>query len=129
MEKAEILSFPTVIGSGGRGQSLQALTMQRKNFGLFGLFRHLKCFSAYFYAGCLEAEIMQKNFGPKKLRTFFHETITVFSEPWPPRVFFSNSRKPANTAPQRQAAVSPPEDQKVNIQYYLRNRWLDRSAV
>jgi hypothetical protein len=55
-----------------------------KKLPTFGLIRHLKFFSAYFYAGCLEAEMRQKNFGPKKLWTFFHETITVFSEPWPP---------------------------------------------
>ncbi len=59
---------------------------QRKNFGLFGLFRHLKFFSAYFYAGCLEAEMRQKNFGPKQLRTFFHETTKT------PREVFGSHR-------------------------------------
>jgi hypothetical protein len=40
------------------------IVYEEKNFGLFGLFQHLKFFSAYFYAGCLEAEMRTK-----KLRT------------------------------------------------------------
>ncbi len=35
--------------------------MQRKNLGLFGLFRHLKFFSAYFYAGCPWTDMVKEN--------------------------------------------------------------------
>ncbi len=58
-----------------RSTNTMALSMQRKNFGLFGLFRHLKFFFCIFLRrlsrGRNEAKKTsnQKNFGP-----FFHET-------------------------------------------------------
>jgi hypothetical protein len=51
----------------------KVLSIRRKNVGIFQLSLRL-IFSANFYVGCLEAEMRQKNFGPKKLRIFFHET-------------------------------------------------------
>ena len=39
-----------------------------KNFGLSGLSLHLKFISAHFYAGCLEADMMQKKIRPKNIR-------------------------------------------------------------
>ena len=62
---------------------------------------------------CGEATTSQRSsvvfYPPRKNPT---GSITLFSEPWPPRgfspFFFQTARKLANTAAQRQAAAFPP---------------------
>jgi hypothetical protein len=48
-------------------QALGIVYTQNKNFGYSGLSGHLKVFSVYFYACCLEAEKRQKKFVHKTL--------------------------------------------------------------
>ena len=49
------------------------MSKRRKKLRTFLTFPTSEVFLANFYVGCLEAEMMQKNFRPKTLRTFFHE--------------------------------------------------------
>ncbi len=57
----------------------KALSMQKRKIRVFGLFRHLILFFAYFWAACLEAEKKPKKFGPENIRPCEVETTEATS--------------------------------------------------